>query len=42
MQQHIVAEVQRRRTAARALRGAAETGWAAAKAAFEVRLLGGG
>lgn len=40
IQREIVAEVQRRRTAARALRAAAETGWAAAKAAFEARLLG--
>ncbi len=40
IQREIVAEVQRRRTAARTLREAAETGWAAAKAAFEARLLG--
>ena len=39
VQREIVAEVQRRRTAARTLREAAETGWAAAKAAFEARVL---
>lgn len=35
----MVAEVQRRRTAARTLREAAETGCATAKPAFEARLL---
>jgi len=40
VQREIVAEVQRRRAQARQLREAAETGWAAAKAAFEARLLG--
>lgn len=40
VQAEIVAEVQRRRAQARQLREAAETGWAAARAAFEARLLG--
>ena len=40
MQAAIVAEVQRRRAQARTLREAADAGWAAAKAAFEARLLG--
>lgn len=40
VQREVVAEVQRRRAQARQLRAAADTGWAAAKAAFEARLLG--
>ncbi|MGY3087437.1 hypothetical protein ACVWYF_000463 [Hymenobacter sp. UYAg731] len=40
IQREIVAEVQRRRTLARTLRETADTTWAAAKAAFEARLLG--
>lgn len=39
VQREVVAEVQRRRAQARQLRKAAETGWAASKAAFEARLL---
>ncbi|AMJ66233.1 restriction endonuclease subunit S [Hymenobacter sp. PAMC 26628] len=40
VQREVVAEVQRRRARARQLREAADAGWAAAKAAFEARLLG--
>jgi type I restriction enzyme S subunit len=39
VQREIVAEVQRRRTQARQLREAAETGWAAAKARFEQAII---
>ena len=42
IQQTITTEIRRRRDAARRLRGEADAGWAAAKARFEVELLGQG